>query len=81
MTYYRKNNLIYLIDQNINEPYEHFMERCNFIASQSIKNDADYNKAVLYSRIFINNKYLKCSYDVDVMNELDKMKANIYSST
>jgi len=77
MTFYRKNNLICLIDKNDNEPYEHFTERCNFITSQPIKNDADYNKAILYSRIYINQKYLKCGYDNDVMSELDKMTANL----
>lgn len=77
MTFYRKNNLICLIEQNETEPYEHFIERCNFITSQPIKNDADYNKTVLYSRIFINQKYLKCSYEADVMSELDKMKTTL----
>lgn len=77
MAFHRKNNLICIIDKDDHEPNEHFIERCNFITSQSIKNDADYNKTIVYSRLFINQKYLKCSYENDVMSELEKMKANL----
>lgn len=80
MAFYRKNNLICLIDQGVHETNEHFIERCNFITSQPIKNDNDYQKAVLYSRIYINHKYLKCGYENDVMSELDKMKVNLQKS-
>lgn len=81
MTFYRKNNLICLIEQNNHEPLEHFLERCNFITSQPIKNNNDYNKAILYSRLYINHKYLKCTYNDDVMSELNKMKSNLHHST
>lgn len=81
MEFYRKNNLICIIDRDDHESYEHFVERCHFVTSQTIKNDADYNRAVLFSRIYSNHKYLKCSYDDNIMIELDKMKKNLDSSS
>ena len=51
MTLHHKNKIICIIDPLENELPEHFIDRCNFITSQNIKNDADYNKVINYSYI------------------------------
>jgi hypothetical protein len=76
MALFRKNKFICIVERDANEPQEHFIERGNFIVGQKPKNDAEYNKAITYSYVFINNKYLKCEYGADVMHELRLMIKN-----
>jgi len=70
---YRKNDIICLIEKDDNEPDEHFNERSHFITKQKPQNEAEYEKAVTFSYVFINNKYLHCEYDAAVMNQLKSM--------
>ena len=74
---FRKNNFICIVEKDENEPQEHFIERGNFVVSQKPKNDDEYNKAVTYSYVYINNKHLRCGYENSVMNELHLMKTNL----
>ena len=75
---FRKNNFICLIEKNDDdEPEEHFIERGNFVASQKPRNEQEYTKSIIYSYVYINNKYLKCQYNLSVMHELNQMKANL----
>ena len=73
MSIFRKNNKIYIVHKDELEPYEHFIERGNFIASQEPQDEEQYNYIVSYSRIYINNKYLGCEYQDQIMKELNKM--------
>lgn len=73
MSVFRKKDKIYIVNKDEFETFEHFIERGNFIASQGITNEKEYDRAVLYSHIFINNKYLKCDYDDKIMEELEVM--------
>lgn len=78
MTLFHKNKNICIINKFENEPNEHFLDRCNFITSQQIKNDTDYNKIITFSRIYVNNKYLGCMYDAQTMYQLKAMVNNAY---
>ena len=73
MTLFRNHNYICLVDQEKLEPYERFIERGNFIACQKPQTKEEYDKVVLYSRIYINSKYFGCKYDGIVTSELNKM--------
>jgi hypothetical protein len=77
MSLYEKNGIIYLIEMDDNEELEHYYERCNFIANQQIQDDNEYNKAITYSRIYINYKYYECLYNDNVMAQLKKMMINL----
>lgn len=74
MSIFKKGITICYVVQEEDEPYDHFLDRGNFIVSQEPKNDQEYNKAVIYSRFYINNKILKCAYDSEIMKELETMK-------
>lgn len=73
MTVFRRGNFICLVDQWEGEPYERFIERGNFIVSQYPKSEEEYNRLLLFSRIYINVKYLGCVYDGIVTAELNKL--------
>jgi hypothetical protein len=73
MTLYHKNKTICIIYPTQNEPSEHFIDRCNFITSQKMSNNTDYNKVITYSKIYTNTKYLGCSYDDVTTKTLNHM--------
>ncbi|ARF09439.1 hypothetical protein Indivirus_1_62 [Indivirus ILV1] len=75
MSVFRKNNRIYIVHKDPFESYEHFIMRGNFIASQEPSNDQEYENIKLYSYIYINNKFLKCSYKSEIMDKLEAMVA------
>lgn len=73
MTLFRRGNSAFLIEREYNEADEIFVDRGNFIASQLPKTENEYNKVELFSRIYVNVKYLGCVYDDTVMARLNKM--------
>ncbi len=73
MSLFYKNKTICIINPLEDELPTHFIDRCNFITSQSIKNDDEYNKIINYSYIYSNNKYLGCTYDDKIMSQLNLM--------
>lgn len=75
---FRKDNTICIVNKNRNEPIHHYNERGYFIVCQKPTNKNEYNKAVIYSNIFINVKYLKCSYNTKIMENLTTMTNNLY---
>ena len=78
MTLFHKNKTLCIINPLPNEPKEHFIDRCNFITSQTIISDNDYKKIITYSYIYSNNKYLGCTYDDKTMVQLKIMTNNAY---
>ena len=78
MSVFRKGAVICFVTRDPDEPYEHFLDRGNFVVSQLPGNDKEYNRAVLYSHIYINNKVMKCVYSVVIMKELGEMTKLIY---
>ncbi|QKF94010.1 XRN2-binding (XTBD) domain-containing protein [Fadolivirus algeromassiliense] len=73
MSVFKKGNMICYVVQDEGESYEHFLDRGNFIVSQRPNNDQEYQKAVTYSRFYINCKVLRCSYPEAIMNTLKEM--------
>lgn len=79
MALFHKNKLLCIIPSLENEPHEHYIDRCNFIMSQPINNDNEYNKILTYSYIYSNNKYLGCTYDSQTTLHLNKMVDKSYT--
>lgn len=77
MTLFKKGNYICLVFKDMNESKEYFIERGNFIVSQTPNNDNEYNNAVLFSKIHINVKYLSCNYDNNIMIQLKKKQTKL----
>ena len=75
MSVFRKNNKIYIVHKSTLEPYEHFIERGNFIAAQEPTKE-EYENVLLYSRMYINNKHLGLEYQPAIMKKLGQMIAN-----
>lgn len=73
MSIFRKNTNIYIIVKESTETFEQYIDRGNFVASQEPGTEQDYEDIILYSHIYINNKYLFCSYNKDIMKRLDRM--------
>jgi len=73
MSVFRKNDKIYIVNKDSMETYEQFIERGNFVASQTPLTEQEYENVVLYSHIYVNNKYLQCIYKEEIMDKLDKM--------
>jgi hypothetical protein len=79
MTLYHKNKTLCIITPFENEPTEHFIDRCNFIASQNINDDIQYNKTITYSRLYTNTKYLNTKYDNQTTQNLNKLITNTHT--
>lgn len=77
MAVFKKGGYLIILERDISEPEELFLERGYFVAAQEPKNKQEYNKFVVYSRIFINNKYKKNIYNQEIMVELANMMANL----
>ncbi len=78
MRHFKKNGLVILLEKDIGEPEEHFIERGLFVVSQKPKNIDEYNKVVRFSRIFRNVKYNNCEYCKKIMIELEEMMGMMY---
>ena len=74
MSVFRNGNMICIIEKNEAENMDVFLDRGNFIVSQKLVNESEYNKIVLYSNIYANCKYLGCSYNKNIMDEMNNMK-------
>ena len=74
MRAFTKDGFLCLVSQDDNESLEHFSERGNFIVSQQPNSKEEYNKAINYSRLYMNCKHHKCSYTEEVMKELLEMQ-------
>lgn len=77
MNVFRKGTVICLVNQNQAENIDKFIDRGNFIVSQKPQNNKEYDKAVLYSNIYSNVKYLSCEYSVGIMKELREMEKKL----
>lgn len=58
------------------ELYQHHTERGLFVVSQRPTKLDEYNEAIKYSRVLINNKHLKCVYNPKIMLKLQSMLMN-----
>lgn len=67
---------LYMFEQNDNEIEERFIERCWFIVKniQTYKNKLDYLESL--SHIWVNVRFLKATYDQNIMEELDTCSKN-----
>ena len=77
MSIFRNGMTICLVERNEAESIDKFIIRGNFVASQKPQNDQEYIKAVLYSNIYVNVKFLKCVYGVNIMKELKLMEEKL----
>ena len=77
MSVFRKGSIICLVQQNEAENIDKFIVRGNFITSQKPQNDQELEKAILYSNIYVNVKYLKCEYSGNIMKELKVMEQKL----
>ena len=60
------------------EPYEHYLERVNFILS-NIDNEGANKTIETYSKIYINILYHGIKYDNELMDKIKDMTLNITS--
>ena len=70
MSIFIKQGYVCKLEKDINEFDEHFQTRGLFLVSQKPTNQMEYQKAILFSRIYANYKFLGCIYDDQIMNEL-----------
>lgn len=77
MSLFVRDGYVYYIERGNNEIDEHFFARSNFIVSQKPKTEAEYEHAVKYSKIYINIKFLKCKYNQEIVDELNKINLQI----
>lgn len=76
MSIFRKGSVICIVEKQDNENRDVFIDRGNFIVSQKPNNKKTYDEAVVYSKVYTNEKYLHCEYDSEVKGRLGVMKKN-----
>ena len=74
-----KDGYYCLVKKDDDESYEHFIERGNFIVSQKENNIIEINKIIIYSKIWINYKYMGCCYTPEIMNKLNNYQQNLFT--
>lgn len=65
-------NMIQLKPNSI-EPSEHTTERALFVMGLQPQTQQEYERALVWSNIYINVKYFRCEYDPQVMGILNNM--------
>ena len=65
------------IIKDIDESYENYIKRGNFIVSQKPKTNEDYNCAIVMSRIWINIMMNKSEYSIEINNIIKTMESNM----
>ena len=76
MSLFNKGKTICIVNKLENELVDNFIDRGNFIVSQKMQNDDDYDKVISMSRVYANNKQLGCVYNNDTMTQLNIMAHN-----
>jgi len=74
MPIFIKNNYYINIEKNSSESDDSFNKRGWFIVSQKPITEKEYNDAILMSYIMINIETYKCTYDLKIMEKLNKMQ-------
>ena len=70
-----KNGRSIIIKKDENESYDMFYERGNFIISQN--NNINLDDLIKLSKIYVNIKFKKCTYNKDIYKIIKKMTENI----
>lgn len=76
MSLHHKNKTLCIITQQDIETQEMFTDRCNFITSQPMHDNDDYNQIITLSYVYTNMKYLKCNYDNITETKIKTMVTN-----
>lgn len=75
--YFMKDGCFCKIEKDEQEPLEYYYERSNFIVSQKPQNEEEYKRYVIFSRIWINMKYLGSEYAPEILGVLSNMEKNM----
>lgn len=78
MNIFKNGSTIYFLEKNETDNMDVFLDRGIFIASQKCEDNLD--SVVLYSNMYINNKYLGCEYDEVNMKIINEMVKKCYVS-
>lgn len=76
--YFKKNGYVIHLTQDNGESDEQFSDRGEFVVSQKIQTNEEYENAVKLSRIYRNNKYNKSEYSSSIMKEMELMRNKMY---
>ena len=71
MIIFYKNGLKYKIEQRRNESKRLYDDRVLFISSQNPRTNKHLQEVLTYANIYINVKYLYCTYPDDVTRRLN----------
>jgi len=77
---FNKYGWICKVNKDPFEPYEHYIDRGEFIVSQKPKNLEEYINILNLSRLYINIKYNMCKYSDDIMVKINTMIENMYTN-
>jgi len=72
MSFIKFNGKMFKIDKQSTEPDEEFEFRKYWVLSCKPKTVEELNKAITSSYVARNIKFLKCSYEADLMNKIMK---------
>ena len=73
----KKSGVVYLPKKDEYETNEIFEKRKKFIAEMKPKNQKEYNRSLVLSKIIINILVIKCIYNENVMKEVQKIIKNM----
>ena len=74
---YEYNGVSYYIDKISGESDNTFFNRCWFIIKQEPKTLGEFNYLVKKSEIWSNYKFLGCTYDKEIQDDLENINKNI----
>ena len=77
---FRKNGKSIFLKRNTNESEDMFYDKGWFLVSQDLLKYNILDDLIQIGELYINIKYNKCVYDIDLMNLIKSMTVNIYDN-
>ena len=77
MAFLKKGNLV-LVNKELGESQENYIKRGYFVVSIYPHIISDYDKAIKYSRLFINIKYNKSVYSDTLMKQINELEKHLF---
>lgn len=77
MAFLKKGNLV-SINKESGESQEIYIKRGYFVASIYPHVIPDYDQAIKYSRLFVNIKYNKSTYNDSLMKQINELEKYLY---
>lgn len=69
---FSKGDISFILKKDDSESYDIFFKRAEFILNNKNSN-MKFDELIKYSKIFTNNKFKKCKYSLNIINQIKNL--------